>query len=371
MKKIKVLFLIHTMGAGGAERALVNLVNNLNNSKFDITIETMFDDGINLERLQPHINYISKKAPSPKGISIILKFIPAKALYNYFIGSAKYDLMIAFMHGAPVKVIAGNKHAKKIAWLHNGNPETSTMFENWIKEKNSIKDYKDYNRIVGVCESVSNAFERYTGINDIKTIYNTLDTKGIKTQAATPNSVEFDKSCINLVSTGRLAKEKGYVRLVNICKLLKDDGYKFRLYLIGTGAEFNILNNAIKKNELEDEVILLGFQENPYTYVNQCDVFVCSSFTEGLSTATIEAVILGKAVVSTDVSGAREILEDGKCGLIVENSEEGIYNGLKELLSNPEKIEHYKEKALERAQFFDTKNTVNSVEKLIEEVINE
>lgn len=371
MKRIRVLFLIHTLGAGGAERALVNLVNNMDQNKYDITVETMFDDGVNLNYLDSNINYISKKAPYPKGVSVLLKFIPPKLLYSHFIGKEKYDVMVAYIHGAPVKTLAGNKKAKTIAWIHNGNPETSTMFENWLLKRNSIRDYAACDRIVGVCESVSTAFSRYTGIKDIKVIYNTLDVKHIIEQSKEPTSICFDSSYINIISTGRLAKEKGYSRLISVCKKLKDKGYRFRLYIVGTGSELEKLNSKIKSYALESDIYLLGFQENPYAYVNACDIFVCSSFTEGLSTATIEALILGKVIVSTDVSGAREIVGDSEYGLVVENSEEGLYKGLKELLSDPQKIEYYKSKALERVAIFDTKKTVTAVEHLIDEVVNE
>lgn len=371
MRKIRVLFLIHTLGAGGAERALVNLVNNMSQDKYDITLETMFEDGVNLNYLLPQVNYISKKAPYPKGISILLKFVPSKLLYCFFVGKEKYDVMIAYMHGVPVKIVAGDKGAKSIAWIHNGNPETSTMFRSWLFRKNSLKDYASFDRIVGVCESVSNAFSEFTGINGVKVIYNTLDVKRIKEKSHESVSVEFDSSYINIVSTGRFATEKGYIRLISVCKRLKKDGYKFRLYLIGTGSEHNNIKRQIDKLDLKGDITLLGFQENPYAYVNQSDVFVCSSFTEGLSTATIEALILGKAIVSTDVSGAREIIGNSEYGLVVENSEDGLYKGLTELLSSPEKIEYFKKKSLERAPFFDTKNTVTAVERLIDEVVNE
>lgn len=371
MKKIRVLFLIHTLGAGGAERALVNLVNNMNQDKFDITVETMFGDGVNKKYLHPQIRYISKKAFYPKGISVLLKIISPKLLYKKFIGNESYDVMVAYIHGAPVKTLAGNSKAKRIAWIHNGDPETSTMFENWLIKSNSFRDYAAYNRIIGVCESVSKAFSNYTGINNVGVIYNTLDVKRIEEQSKLATSIQFDHNCINIVSTGRLAKEKGYLRLIDVCQKLKKDGHRFNLYIVGIGSEKDKLTSAIRNYELEDCVTLLGFQENPYAYVNACDIFVCSSFTEGLSTATIEALILGKAIVSTDVSGAREIIGDSEYGLVVENNEEGIYKGLKELLSNPEKIDYYKNKALERAPIFDTKKTVTDVEKLIEEVVNE
>lgn len=369
MKK-KLLFLIHTLGGGGAEKALVNLVNHLDTSKYYITVETMFDDGVNAKSLRPHIHYISKKAPNPKGISMILKLIPAKVLYRYFIGNEQYDLLIAYMHGAPVKVISGNRNAKKIAWLHNGNPETSTMFSCWLSREKAFEAYRSCSCVVGVCHSVADAFIRFTHINDnVKVVYNTLDTEYILEQAKKETSFSVSSNTINIVSTGRLGKEKGYARLIDICKRLKDENYSFKLYLIGSGSEENNLKNQIHDLSLENEVELLGYQENPYQYVNKCDVFICSSFTEGLSTATIEALILGKAIMSTEVSGAREILGDSEYGLIVDNSNEGIYEGLKQLLENKALIQQYGMKAQQRSNIFNTDTTVHSAESLFDSVI--
>lgn len=366
----KVLFLIHTLGGGGAEKALVNLVNNMDAKKYDITVETMFDDGINANRLKPHIHYVSKHAPCPKGISKILRFIPSGFLYRYFIGENIYDVLVAYMHGAPVKVNFGNKNAKKIAWLHNGNPEASTMFSCWFSKKSAFKAYKSCDYVVGVCKSVSESFSEFTGIFDnVKVVYNTFDIERIYSLRNEPIKIKFDSNCVNLVSVGRLGKEKGYSRLINICKQLKDEKYLLKLYLIGTGAEENNLKEKIKQLSLENEVILLGYRENPYKYVDKCDLFICSSFTEGLSTATIEALILGKAILSTDVSGAHEILGDNEYGIITENSSEGIYNGLKYLLNNKELIKEYGMKAKKRADYFSMENTVKAAEMLLDEVL--
>lgn len=369
MKK-RLLFLIHTLGGGGAEKALVNLVNNMNAEKYDITVQTMFGDGINAKSLKPHIKYISKKAPCPKGISFFLRFVSSSSLYRYFIGKDKYDILIAYMHGAPVKVISGNKEAPKIAWLHNGNPETSTMFSCWFSKNKAFEAYRSCNAIAGVSKSVSDAFSKYTGISEnVCVVHNTLDTHSIILKAKESVDIEIDSNIINLVSTGRLGKEKGYARLIDICTRLKEEGYLFKLYLIGDGSEKENLIKQIKSNSLDDTVFLLGYQENPYKYVNKCDVFVCSSYTEGLSTATIEALILGKAIVSTDVSGAYEILGENDYGLMVENSDEGIYKGLKLYLDNRSLINKYKDKANQRAYFFDIKNTVDAAEAVIDKFL--
>lgn len=367
----KLLFLIHTLGGGGAERALVNLVNHLNPEKYDITVETMFDDGINAKGLMPHIHYISKKAPCPKGTAQLLKMIPARALFRFFIGKKDYDLLIAYMHGIPVKVISGNKNTKKIAWLHNGNPETSTMFTCWLSENRAFKAYDCCDAIVGVCKSVSDAFSQYTHITKkVRVVYNTLDSNRIISLSKSNPPVFFDKQYINIVTTGRLGKEKGYSRLINVCKKIRDEGNSIKLYIIGSGTEEESLKRQVNNLSMDNTVFFLGFQDNPYQYVDKCDIFVCSSFTEGLSTATLEALILGKAIVSTDVSGAKEILGDNEYGIIVNNSEEGIYSGLKTLLNDRKNLNEYGIKAMKRGSFFSVNNTVNQAEIVFDSILN-
>ena len=369
MKK-KVLFLINSLGGGGAEKALVNLVNNIDSNKYDVTVETMFADGVNAKFLNSNINYISKKAPCPKGISLLIKLIPSCLLYKFFIGKNDYDVLIAYMHGIPVKVICGNKSKKRLAWLHNGNPESSTMFSPWLTLKSAIKDYASCSAVVGVCKSVSDAFSDYTGIKDnVCVAYNTLDTNLISEMSKKPIDIEIDDHKINIVSTGRLGKEKGYSRLLDVCKDLKDKGYNFCLYLIGTGSEEQALKNQAAELGLNNEVVFLGYQENPYKYVGKCDIFVCSSYTEGLSTATIEALILGKAIISTDVSGVYEILGDSEYGLVVENSRDGIYEGLKELFNNSRIINEYENKSIMRRTHFCIENTVIKVERIIDDLL--
>lgn len=369
MKK-KILFLIHTLGGGGAEKALVNLVNHLDTEKYDIMVETIFSDGVNAKNLNSNIHYKCKKMPAPKGVSLFFKLIPASILCRYIIGTNDYDLIIAYMHGIPVKVISGEKKAKKIAWLHNGNPETSTMFTSWLSLESAIQAYDMCDAVVGVCKSVADAFSRYTGIsNKVRVVYNTLDTNNILAQGRNDIPFTIDKKKVNLVSTGRLGKEKGYSRLIEICSEFKREGYCFRLYLIGSGMEEAALKSQVHQLSLEDEVVFLGYQENPYQYVDKCDLFVCSSYTEGLSTATIEALILGKAIISTDVSGAREILGDSEYGIIVDNSKDALKSGIKLFLDNPKRIREFERLAKKRREVFDLKWTVKQAESLFDEIL--
>ncbi len=375
MAKIKVLFLINSLGGGGAERVLVNLVNHIDHTLFDVTVQTIFMAGVNKDHLLDQVHLLEGKKKSFKGISKLIKILPKGAFnrYNRRIDSNHYDVVIAYLHGMATKIL-WNYKGKKIAWLHCDMKYSSLPI--FFYKRQISKCFGTYDRIAGVSNTVCDSFQRLYGLGEkLVTVYNTNDTEAIVKQSSAEDYKRFgwnDFDGIKLVSLGRLAEQKGYDRLIAVCKKLKSDGLHFKLLILGKGEQERFLHEMIMKNGLENDVELGGFFVNPYPYVKQADLFVSSSRYEGLSTVMSETLILGTPIISTDVSGVREVLgENSEFGLIVENSEKGLYDGLKELLSTPEKIEHYRKKSLERAPIFNTKTTVRMVENLIEEVLNE
>jgi len=375
MKKIKVLFLINTLGNGGAERVCINLVNNMDYEKFDVHVRTMFKDGSYRSTLTDKAHYSCKNAPCPPGASKIFALIPAGILYKFFVGKEHYDIVIAYMHGAPTKVISGckDKSIKRISWLHYGNPEKGSFFDFWLTKKMGVKAYKELDAVVGVAESVTNAFGKYTGMSSkLYTVYNTNDTSKIKQRANEKPSVELDHTVINICTAGRLSPQKGYDRLINVSKKLHDEGYEFVVSIMGTGADQASLEKQIFDLGCDSYVKLLGFQENPFSLMAQSDFYILSSREEGLATVISEAMLVGLPVVATDVSGTKEALgENSEFRIVVESSENGIYEGMKKMLDSPELLEYYKEKAIERAPFFETAKTVEQAENLFIKVINE
>ena len=113
-----------------------------------------------------------------------------------------------------------------------------------------------------------------------------------------------------------------------------------------------------------NNIKLLGFKENPYKYINQDDLFVCSSKNEGFSLVIAEVMILGLPVISTNCSGPNELLNFGEYGFMVENTEDALYEGLKEILNDEEKLKYFIEKSKERINFFNYKERISNIEEL-------
>ena len=147
-----------------------------------------------------------------------------------------------------------------------------------------------------------------------------------------------------MIAIGRLVPVKGFDRLLKVMKRLHDESFNFELWLLGDGEQRTVLEYFCANNNLTN-IRFLGFKGNPYPYIKKADLLVCSSYLEGYSTTVCESVVLGTPVVTTECSGMREILDNGKAGDIVDNSEEGLFKGLKRIMEDPSHLQELTKQA--------------------------
>jgi len=364
----KVIFLIPNLKHGGAEKVLVNLVNNLDKSKYEVTLFSIFDVGVNKEFLNKDVKYQYKFKKIFRANTYFFNLFSPEFLYRWFI-KEHYDVAISYLEGPATRIVSGCKESetKKLAWIHIELNEQHKYigFRN-IKE--ARKYYAGFNYIIGVSKKVIENFKNLVSENlPFKVLYNTNETEFIQEMGKEPAEINFDDSYINLISVAKVTKTKGFDRLIEVHKKLTQEGYRIKTHILGIGEDMSILKKRVKALNISDSFLFLGFDKNPYKYISKCDLYVCSSRREGFSTAVTEALVLGLPVVSTNVSGAAELLgENNEYGIVTENSKEGLYEGLKEMISNPEKRLLYKKRAIERGSFFSKENTVREVENLLE-----
>lgn len=364
----KVLFLIPSLGHGGAERVLVNLVNHMDYSKFDITVQTMFDVGIYQDKLNEKVKYKGGLKWYFPGNTFVYKLFSPKMLYKFYI-KEKYDIVISYLEGTSARVVAGCPDGSKlVSWIHIeqiNDKYVTKVFRN-MAEANLC--YDKYDKIVCVSDTVKQDFENIFDVSkEPIVLYNTVEADVIKKKSIEHiDDIEYSKDEINVCSVAKLMYSKGYDRLIPICKRLIDDGFPIHLYLIGKGEEKGILKKQVADLGILDKVTFVGFKSNPYKYVKNADLYVCSSRREGFSTAVTESLIIGTPVVSTNCSGAYELLgKNNEYGIVTENEENALYEGIKEMLSNEKGIAYYKQKAIERGKKFDAEQTVKAVEDML------
>lgn len=367
---MKILFLTINLGNGGAERVLVNLANELARRGHDITLRVLADYGSNKELLSEDVKYSYVFKHAFRGMNY-LHLLPHNFIYNRIV-DGRYDVVIPYLHGVLTRIVAYAPQSQKtIAYLHADMEKSPFMLN--LKRRNKVHAcFDSYNKIVSVSQSVQDSFIRTTGINDdrLAVIYNTFDTNGIIDKAKDNIPDVFESGSLKLCSVGKLEDVKGYLRLLNVACRLRNDGIKCSLVIVGEGAQRTELEHFIKEHSMESYAGLVGFDINPYKYIAHSDLFVCSSYTEGFSSVVAESLILGVPVLTTDCAGMTEMLgKNNEYGVIVENSEDGLYNGLTRILSDKDLLYYYQAKAKERASFFEPESTVGAVEKLFKEVM--
>lgn len=380
MKK-KVLFVIESLGGGGAEKVLTTLLRHLDKSEYNITLCTIINTGNYIDEVKPYVNYTSViSLPHNQSIldkvwytikyKLVYELLPISWVYKLFIPKDN-DIEIAFCEGFTTKLMSksSNKKAKKIAWVH-----IDLKFNPWSQRLGIYRNieeetltYSKFDHIITVSKTVKESFkEIYGQAEKIVTIYNPIDVHEIK-QKGKENIESYNKNVMNLVTVGRLVPQKGYDILLQIVTKLKDEGFKFMLRILGEGTEWKELLRYKEQNELQDYVELMGFKKNPYPYIANSDLFVCSSRSEGYSLVIAESLVLGIPVLSTYCSGPNELLDEGRYGKLVKNDNNGsgLYEGLKQLLNDKVLLEKYRQKAIERGEFFSLTNVINEIEEIL------
>lgn len=364
----KILFGITSLTLGGAERVLVDLVNKLC-EKYEITIFTIYANGELEKQLSNKVKLKSLYQKQYLELSFMeRKIIPLKVLltktkiYKKYI-KEDFDVEISFLEGPITRLFSvKNDKAKKIAWIHN---DISLVFGNGLKSK--IKRYVDkkiyskFQSLVFVSkENLNNFNQTYKMLSNIKkdVIYNYIDKERI-IQKAEEVKIEFDKESINFVTVARLVPQKAIDRFIRIHSKLIKDGLKHEVYIIGDGPERQNLERLIKINDIANTFHLLGKKENPYPYIKNADYFCLLSNFEGYGMVLEEAKILNIPIIITDTA-AREAVKGYKNSIILENEEEKIYEGLKNVIENRKiDAEEYE------VQEYDNSEIIGQVEKLI------
>lgn len=375
MAKKKILIRIGSLRHGGAEKVLVTFLNNLPPEKYEIDLLLNLYSGKYLGEVPAFVNvlYLNKgemittnrtqdlpRKVYRKVYQAFLKKFP-KVLYKSILNGKRYDIEFAAIHGMRDDILNSPlKSSKKIVWIHNDLRKTH--FHNYNDAE--IRKFFGFDKILVISEHIKNDFEKLAR-NDferqkILRIYNPLDTEKVIASAGKP--LEIAKSKVpTFVAIGTVFPQKGFDRLLRVQRRLLDEGFSFNVKIIGDGYDFEKIKKLKEDLNLGDYAEMTGFSNDPYPHLKAANFFVLSSRYEGFPTVLSEAVTLKKNIIATDVSGAREILENGNLGLIVENSEEGLYEGLKKALQDHEIFLEFQQNLNNHVLPFSLENSVRKI----------
>ena len=265
-----------------------------------------------------------------------------------YIVEDRFDCAISYHGQSPerlINLIYRIHSKKKVVWIHGemSFPEDQC--------RRMEKYYGKMDHYFFVSNPTKDAFVQKIHIDPVKTTvyYNCLNGREIIEKSQEEMDDAFSSRSVNLLTVGRVSSEKGQDMIPKIVRELNDEGYFVRWYIIGDGPNLSKVKEQIKKENVSNQVILLGVKNNPYPYMKACDIYVQPSYTEGYSTTICEAGILGKAIIGTKPSGGiRDQIENGENGLIVEASVEGLKQGIVKLLEDPLLRKKYEQNILKK-----------------------
>lgn len=349
--KTRILFFIESLQCGGAEKSLISLLQLLDYNLVDIDLMTLTNTGIFRKYVPENVNMID--IPINRSLCSRLGEIAYSVAWRLFKKTGRtrhnaelrwalasktysplktnYDVAIAYQQGLPTFYIADRvKAKKKIAWIN-------IDLEHAGYRKSYVNRYYDrYDHLVAVSQQLHDTLLKFNFVDSsrLTTIYDILNENLIRKMSLEPIETFSDNTSLRLVTAGRLAKQKNYPLAVEAAKILSDKGVDFQWIFVGDGPELSHIKSLIKKNGLENKIILAGEQSNPYPFMKAADIYVHTAAFEGFGLTIAEAKILGKPVVSTDFRIVYDQITDGVNGLICRMTPESVAENIMRMASD-------------------------------------
>ena len=374
MEGKKILFVINTLGLGGAEVAMVELMKALDRAlPCDIHLYVMLGQGELISRIPGSVKLLNRRydprdvlsAAGRRGmyahilVKLLSRFsglrnlgyllrnyramrragkvIPKNLLWKAVSDGTpplreRYDLAIAYLEGAATYYVAEHVNAgAKVAFVHIDYRNAG------YSPDLDMNCYDRFDRVFCVSDDVRKVFlSVYPGCSERTGVFhNILDPESIVRRSQENGGFTDGFEGLRIVSLGRLVKQKSFETAVEAARLLREQGYELRWYVFGEGEERSFLESRIKEAGLQERFILTGAAENPFPYLRQAQIYVQCSKYEGQSIAVREAKVLGLPVVLTRTSGNRDQITDGVDGLFVEPEPESLARGIERLILDP------------------------------------
>lgn len=396
---IKILIVSHAMEIGGAERALLGLLENVDTNRYRVDLFLLRHEGELLPLIPKNIHLLpeipeytvlarpmkqtlkegfvrltfaraygkwrAKRFDRKHGYSEAYTALEYSHKYTKkrmppIMADTEYDLAISFL--TPHYFVAEKVRAKKrIAWIH-----TDYSFVQ-IDTESERKMWAAYDHIASISEDVTKGFvTKFPSLSDkVVLIENILPKTLIEKQAQDePATLISSSDRMSLLSVGRFSYPKNFENVPDICRRLVEHGCDVNWYLMGYGQDEALIRQKIKEAGMQERVIILGKKENPYPYIKACDLYVQPSRYEGKCVAVREAQMLGKPVVITDYPTAASQLENGVDGVVVPLDNEKCAEGIASLLSDPKKMQLLAENC--RKRDYTNRDEAQKIERLCE-----
>ena len=343
LKRKKILFIITGLVGGGAEKALMNLLGVIDKNAYDINLLVIFADRVGYEKISDvnvytlfpaakNILYkLAKHLYINLRIDILIRYITLKKI------QIKYDTIVSFLEGDSLlyhSFLYDNANVN-VSWVHTDFVENHWSERHFVGD-DEFKAYTSLNKLVFVSEYAKKQFAKVFDLPHTIKQYvcaNVINVDEIKTKSLEPIN-DIIKTKFTICSVGRLEEVKGYDMVINAAKVLKERNVDVDFWILGTGSQEKQLKEQLRQSQCEDMVHFLGYKDNPYPYMKSADVYLSSSYAEGLPLVLCEAQCLGKPIIATKTIGALQLLKNGTNSRLIDISAIAIADAVEEWMTN-------------------------------------
>lgn len=361
----KILFYMYNLGGGGAERTIVNIINNLDKEKYEVVLVISSNQNTDyLDLINNNTKIINLNVERHRYVIRKLSKV---------IRDEKPDLLFSTLNmNNIILMLARLLSFKRIPTIIRVANNMTLSGENSLLNKIAVYIFYNFfaNKVVALSKGVKDDLISNFKVNKdkIKVIYNPVDLNLInklKNKPIVSEKIFLEENKKLIIAVGRLAKIKDYPTLLRAFKKVVTKN-NVKLLILGKGPEENKLKNMCKEMGIENKVIFLGFKDNPYKYMSIADVFVLSSKSEGFAHVVVEAMAIGIPVISSNCnSGPPEIIGNNRYGILFPvGDHDQLAKELDELLNDQSKANNYVKKGYQRANFFDAHAIVQEYENL-------
>ena len=374
-----LLFLMPSLPGAGAEKVLIEILRHIDYTQYNVSLFLEYREGVYLQDVPDKVSIIALHGPNNLWFQRLHRRLVERGWYAPFhelvyrrmflslLRGKRYDTIISFMEGSAVKFHSYifDKGKRNISWVHIDFQQKHWSLDFFRDAEDERQCYEKMDKIIFVSNDAKTGFDSLFHLSAEKYAvhYNIIDADRIRRLSQMCTAEQ--KKRFTICMLGRLNTQKRHDRAISVAKTLKELGYDFELWIIGDGELREKIENQINEAGLQDVVKLKGFINPPYSMLAQADIFLNTSEAEGFSLVVAEAFCLGIPVVSTNVSGPRELLGDSEYGILTSQEEKDIASAVRTMMDNSLLRKHYSVMSLTRSQMFNVDASMSAFYKLL------
>ena len=374
-----VLFLMPSLPGAGAEKVLIEILRHIDYTQYNVSLFLEYREGVYLQDVPDKVSIIALHGPNNLWFQRLHRRLVERGWYAPFhelvyrrmflslLRGKRYDTIISFMEGGAVKFHSYifDKGKRNISWVHIDFQQKHWSLDFFRDAEDERQCYEKMDKIIFVSNDAKAGFDSLFHLSAEKYAvhYNIIDADRIRRLSQMCTAEQ--KKRFTICMLGRLNTQKRHDRAISVAKTLKELGYDFELWIIGDGELRGKIEKQINEAGLHDVVKLKGFINPPYAMLAQADIFLNTSEAEGFSLVVAEAFCLGIPVVSTNVSGPRELLGDSEYGILTSQEEKDIVSAVRTMMDKSLVRKHYSVMSITRSQMFNVDASMSAFYKLL------